>query len=30
MGLAGGVGFDGQSSVPRPSTAALLQKLLAR
>jgi ankyrin repeat protein len=30
MGLAGGVGFDGQSSVPRPSTTALIQKLLAR
>jgi ankyrin repeat protein len=30
MGLAGGVGFDGASSVPRPSTAALIQKLLAR
>jgi ankyrin repeat protein len=29
MGLAGGVGFDGQSSVPRPSTTALIQKLLA-
>jgi ankyrin repeat protein len=28
MGLAGGVGFDGASSVPRPSTAALIQKLL--
>ena len=30
MGLAGGVGFDGASSVPRPSTAALIQKLLAK
>jgi hypothetical protein len=30
MGLAGGVGFDGGSSVPRPSTAALIQKLLAK
>jgi uncharacterized protein len=30
MGLAGGVGFDGASSVPRPSTAALIQKLSAR
>jgi uncharacterized protein len=29
-GLAGGVGFDGGSSVPRPSTAALIQKLLAK
>jgi len=29
-GLAGGVGFDGASSVPRPSTAALIQKLLAK
>jgi ankyrin repeat protein len=28
-GLAGGVGFDGASSVPRPTTAALIQKLLA-
>ena len=28
MGLSGGVGFDGSSSVPRPSTAALIQKLL--
>jgi ankyrin repeat protein len=28
MGLAGGVGFDGSSSVPRPNTAALIQKLL--
>jgi uncharacterized protein len=30
MGLAGGVGFDGNSSVPRPSTVALIQKLLAK
>jgi ankyrin repeat protein len=30
MGLAGGVGFDGASSVPHPSTAALIQKLIAR
>ena len=30
MGLAGGVGFDGSSSVPRPSTTTLLQKLLAK
>jgi len=30
MGLSGGVGFDGNSSVPRPSTAALLQKLLQK
>jgi ankyrin repeat protein len=29
-GLSGGVGFDGSSSVPRPSTAALIEKLLAR
>jgi hypothetical protein len=29
-GLAGGVGFDGGASVPRPSTAALIQKLLAK
>jgi len=28
MGLSGGVGFDGGSSVPRPSTAALIQKLM--
>jgi len=27
-GLAGGVGFDGQSSLPHPSTAALIEKLL--
>src|SRR5204862_2027096 len=25
MGLAGGVGFDGSSSLPHPTTAALLQ-----
>jgi len=30
MGLVGGVGFDGNSSVPRPTTTALIQKLLAR
>jgi len=30
MGLAGGVGFDGASSVPHPSTAALIQKLFAK
>jgi ankyrin repeat protein len=30
MGLAGGVGFDGASSAPRPSTTALIQKLLAK
>jgi ankyrin repeat protein len=30
MGLAGGVGFDGASSLPRPSTAALIQKLLGK
>jgi uncharacterized protein len=30
MGLSGGVGFDGSSSVPRPSTAALIQKLMAQ
>lgn len=30
MGLSGGVGFDGSSSVPRPSTAALIQKLLQK
>jgi len=30
MGLAGGVGFDGASSVPRPSTAELIQKLLGQ
>jgi ankyrin repeat protein len=30
MGLSGGVGFDGNSSVPRPSTAALIQKLLVK
>jgi ankyrin repeat protein len=30
MGLAGGVGFDGASSVSRPGTAALIKKLLAR
>src|SRR5262249_2493809 len=29
-GLAGGVGFDGGASVPRPSTAALIQKLIAK
>jgi ankyrin repeat protein len=28
-GLAGGVGFDGSSSVPHPSTAALIRKLMA-
>jgi hypothetical protein len=28
LGLAGGVGFDGTASVPRPSTAALLRTLL--
>jgi ankyrin repeat protein len=27
-GLAGGVGFDGQSSLPHPSTAALIEKLM--
>lgn len=27
-GLAGGVGFDGSSSLPHPSTAALIEKLL--
>jgi ankyrin repeat protein len=27
MGLAGGVGFDGNSSQPHPTTAALIQKL---
>ena len=27
MGVAGGVGFDGASSTPRPSTAELLKKL---
>ena len=27
-GLAGGVGFDGNSSQPHPSTAALIEKLL--
>ena len=30
MGLAGGVGFDGNSSLPRPATAALIQKLLTQ
>jgi ankyrin repeat protein len=30
MGLSGGVGFDGNSSVPRPTTVALIQKLLAK
>lgn len=30
MGLAGGVGFDGNSSVHHESTAALIKKLLAR
>jgi ankyrin repeat protein len=30
MGLAGGVGFDGGSSVAHPGTAALIQKLLER
>jgi ankyrin repeat protein len=30
MGLSGGVGFDGNSSVPRPSTAALIQKLMSQ
>src|SRR5215472_3429633 len=29
-GLAGGVGFDGQSSLPHPSTAALIEKLLQK
>jgi ankyrin repeat protein len=29
MGLAGGVGFDGRSSNPHESTAALLRELLA-
>jgi len=29
MGLAGGVGFDGRSSNPHPSTAALIEALLA-
>ena len=28
-GLAGGVGFDGSSSQPHPTTAALIEKLLA-
>ena len=28
MGLAGGVGFDGNSSLAHPSTAALIQKLM--
>jgi hypothetical protein len=28
MGLAGGVGFDGASSAPRPSTAELIKKLM--
>ena len=28
MGLAGGVGFDGGSSIQRPATAALIQKLI--
>ena len=30
MGMVGGVGFDGGSSVARPSTAALIQKLLEK
>jgi len=30
MGLAGGVGFDGNSSLPRPSTVALIQKLIQK
>ena len=30
MGLSGGVGFDGNSSVARPSTAELIKKLSAR
>ena len=30
MGLAGGVGFDGGSSLPHPATAALIQKLLGK
>jgi ankyrin repeat protein len=29
-GLAGGVGFDGQSSQPHPSTAALIENLLKK
>jgi ankyrin repeat protein len=29
-GLAGGVGFDGQSSQPHPTTAALIEKLLSK
>ena len=29
-GLAGGVGFDGQSSLPHPSTAVLIEKLLQK
>jgi ankyrin repeat protein len=29
MGVAGGVGFDGASATPRPSTAELLKKLAA-
>jgi ankyrin repeat protein len=29
-GLTGGVGFDGNSSVPRPATAELLEKLQSR
>jgi uncharacterized protein len=30
MGLSGGFGFDGGSSVPHPTTAALIQKLMGR
>jgi uncharacterized protein len=30
MGLAGGVGFDGNAGVPRPTTTALIQKLLQK
>ena len=30
MGLAGGVGFDGNSGVLHESTAALLRKLIAK
>jgi ankyrin repeat protein len=30
QGLAGGVGFDGQSSQPHPSTAALIETLLKK
>jgi hypothetical protein len=30
MGLAGGVGFDGASSLPHPTTEALIRKLMQR